>query len=125
VVDGFEYPLPDLVSIKLYEVSKFISLDAHTTDFFIVSINKGVWDGLSPEDQGALKAAMKTAMEWQWNAQPQEIAGALAKLKTLMTVNDISAENRKLFIDATRPVYKQFEASIGKDFLDLAIKELG
>jgi TRAP-type transport system periplasmic protein len=124
VVDGFEYPLPDLVSIKLYEVSKFISLDAHTTDFFIVSINKGVWDGLSADDQGALQRAMKTAMDWQWKAQPEEIAGALAKLKTLMTVNDIAPDNRKLFIEATRPVYKQFEASIGKDFLDLASREL-
>ena len=124
VVDGFEYPLPDLVSIKLYEVSKFISLDAHTTDFFIVSINKGVWEGLSADDQGALANAMKTAMEWQWKRQPEEIAGALAKLKTLMTVNDITPENKKLFVEATRPVYKQFEASIGKDFLDLAIKEL-
>jgi tripartite ATP-independent transporter DctP family solute receptor len=125
VVDGFEYPLPDLVSIKLYEVSKFISLDAHTTDFFIVSINKGVWDGLSADDQGALNRAMKTAMDWQWKSQPEEIAGALAKLKTLMTVNEISPENKKLFVDATRPVYAQFEPSIGKDFLNLAIKELG
>ena len=125
VVDGFEYPLPDLVSVKLYEVSKFISLDAHTTDFFIVSINKGVWEGLSPEDQGALAKAMKTAMDWQWKKQPEEIAGALAKLKTLMTVNDITPENKKLFVEATRPIYKQFEASIGKDFLDRALRELG
>jgi tripartite ATP-independent transporter DctP family solute receptor len=124
VVDGFEYPLPDLVSIKLYEVSKFLSLDAHTTDFFIVSINKGIWDGLPPEDQSALAKAMKTAMDWQWAAQPVEIAGALAKLKTLMTVNDITPENKKLFVEVTRPVYKQFESSIGKDFLELAIKEL-
>jgi len=124
VVDGFEYPLPDLVSIKLYEVSKFLSLDAHTTDFFIVSINKGVWDGLTPDDQTALNRAMKTAMDWQWKAQPEEIATALAKLKTLMSVNDISPENKKLFVEATKPVYAQFEPSIGKDFLNLAIKEL-
>jgi len=125
VVDGFEYPLPDLVSIKLYEVSKYISLDAHTTDFFIVSINKGVWDGLSADDQAAITKAMKTAMDWQWKAQPEEIAVALAKLKTLMTVNEITPDNKKLFVEATRPVYKQFEGSIGKDFLDLATKELG
>jgi len=124
VVDGFEYPLPDLVSIKLYEVSKFLSLDAHTTDFFIVSINKGIWDGLSADDQSALSKAMRTAMDWQWKAQPEEIAGALVKLKTVMTVNDITPENKKLFVEVTRPVYKQFESSIGKDFLDLAIKEL-
>ena len=124
VVDGFEYPLPDLISVKLYEVSKYISLDAHTTDFFVVSISKSVWDGLPAEDQSALTRAMKTAMDWQWSAQPQEIATALAKLKTLMAVNEITPEHKKLFVEATRPVYKQFEASIGKDFLDLAIKEL-
>ena len=125
VVDGFEYPLPDLVSIKLYEVSKYLSLDAHTTDFFIVSINKAVWEGLSAEEQGVLNKAMKTAMEYQWKAQPEEIATALAKLRTLMVVNDISPENKKLFVETTRPIYKQFEPSIGKDFLELAIKELG
>jgi tripartite ATP-independent transporter DctP family solute receptor len=125
VVDGFEYPLPDLVSVKLYEVSKYLSLDQHTTDFFIISINKGVWEGLPPEDQAVLAKAMLTAMDWQWKAQPEEIATALAKLKTLMTVNDITPENKKLFVDATRPIYKQFEPSIGKEFLELAIKELG
>ena len=36
-------------------------------------------------------------------------------------VNEITPENKKLFIEVTRPVYKQFEPSIGKDFLDLAI----
>ena len=68
---------------------------------------------------------MKTAMDWQWKAQPEEIATALAKLKTLMMVNEITPENKKLFVEATRPIYKQFEPSIGKDFLELAIKELG
>ena len=125
VVDGFEYPLPDLVSVKLYEVSKYLSLDQHTTDFFIVSINKGIWEGLPPDDQAALNQAMKTAMDWQWKAQPEEIAAALAKLRTLMTVNEITPENKKLFIEATRPVYAQFEPSIGKPFLDMAIRELG
>ena len=56
-------------------------------------------------------------MDWQWKAQPEEIAAALAKLRTLVAVNEITPENKKLFVEATRPVYEQFEASIGKDFL--------
>jgi C4-dicarboxylate-binding protein DctP len=124
VVDGFEYPLPDLISYKLYEVSKFLSLDAHTTDFFIVSMNKGIWDDLPADDRKILDAAMATAMGWQWKAQPEDIAAALVKLKGLIAVNEISPENKKLFVDATRPIYKQFEASIGADLLALAIKDL-
>lgn len=125
VVDGFEFPLPDLVAQKLYEVSKFVSLDQHTTDFFIISTSPKVWAGLAPEEQGMVNAAMKTAMDWQWKEQPLAIADALARLKTLLAVNEITPENKKLFIAATRPVYAQFEPSIGKPFLDLAIRELG
>ena len=124
VVDGFEYPLPDLVAQRMYEVSKFLSLDRHTTDFFIVSTSVKSWNGFSAQEQGWITQAMKTAADWQWKEQPQQIAQALAKLKTLMTVNEISPENKKLFVDATKPVYAQFEPTIGKDFLSLAIKEL-
>ena len=124
VVDGFEYPLPDLVAQKMYEVIKFVSLDQHTTDFFIISINKKLWEGMSTEEQGMIAAAWKTATDWQWREQPAAIANALVKLKTLLAVNDITPENKKLFIEVTRPVYKQFEPTIGKEFLDLAIREL-
>jgi C4-dicarboxylate-binding protein DctP len=124
VVDGFEYPVLDLVTQRMYEVSKFLSLDRHTTDFFIITTSVKTWNGFSAQEQGWITQAMKTATDWQWKEQPQQIAQALVKLKTLMTVNEISPENKKLFVEATKPVYAQFEPSIGKDFLNLAIKEL-
>ena len=125
VIDGFEYPIPDLLAYKLYEVAKYLSLDNHTTDIFIISFNKGIWDGLSAEERDMVAQAMRTAMDWQWKEQPNEIATALEKLKTLMQVNEITPENKALFVKATRPVYDQFQGSIGKDFLDLAMKALG
>jgi C4-dicarboxylate-binding protein DctP len=124
VVDGFEYPLPDLVAQRMYEVSKYLSLDRHTTDFFIISTSVKTWNGFSPTEQGWINAAMKSAADWQWKAQPEEIAKALTKLRSLITVNDIAPGDKKLFVDATRPVYAQFAPSIGKDFLDLAVREL-
>jgi C4-dicarboxylate-binding protein DctP len=124
VVDGLEYPIPDLINVKLYEVCKYVSLTNHVTDFFVVSMNKGLWDGLSKEEQGILQSAMKKSMDWEWQIQPQTTATAAEKLKDLMKVNDVSPENRELFIKATHPVYEQFQASIGKDLLDLAVKEL-
>jgi C4-dicarboxylate-binding protein DctP len=124
VVDGLEYPLRDLLDVKLYEVSKYVSLTAHVTDFFLVSMNKGLWDGLSKEQQDILNAAMKTSMDWEWKVQPEATIAALEKLKTLMAVNDITPENRKLFVEATKPVYQQFEAPIGKDLLAQGIAAL-
>jgi len=67
---------------------------------------------------------MKVAMDFQWREQPLTIAAAHDKLKTLLQVNEISEENKKLFVEKTRPLFQQFENSIGKDFLALAVNEL-
>jgi TRAP-type transport system periplasmic protein len=124
VVDGFEYPLPDLLSFKLHEVAKFLSLDNHTTDIFLISTSTKTWAAMPAEEQAIINQAMKTAMDWQWKTQPVEIANALTRLRTLMTVNEISPANKELFIKQTAAVHTQFEPSIGKDFLALVTKEL-
>lgn len=125
VVDGFEYPLPDLISYKFYEVSKYLSLDGHTTDFFLIAINKALWQGLSKDEQGMVAQALKTAMDWQWREQPIEIEKSLVKLRSLMQVNELSPQEKAQFVEATRPVYQQFESSVGKEFLDFARAQLG
>ncbi|RZL87826.1 MAG: TRAP transporter substrate-binding protein [Variovorax sp.] len=125
VIDGFEFPLQDLMSARYYEVAKYVSLDRHTIDFYAASMNKALWTSLAPEEQAMVNAAMKTAMGWQWRTQPLVIAEADKKLRGLIAVNDISPANRKLFQEATLPVYQRFENQIGKAFVDLAVKELG
>jgi tripartite ATP-independent transporter DctP family solute receptor len=125
VIDGFEFPLQDLLSARYYEVAKYASLDRHTIDFYAASTNKALWTSLASEERAMVNAAMKTALDWQWRTQPLVIAEADKKLRGLMNVNDITPANRKLFQDATQPVYQRFENQIGKAFVDLAVKELG
>ena len=125
VVDGLEYPIPDMIDFKLYEVSKFMSLTGHTTDVFVVSMNKGLWDGMGTEEQAIMTQAMQTATDWEWQAQPVTTAAALTRLRTLMQINAISDAGHAAFARKTRPTYDKFEASIGKDVMDLALKSLG
>ncbi len=122
-VDGVENAAVDLVNLKLYEVSKYLSLTAHITDFFIVAINKGVWDGFSAEEQAMIKQAMKTSMDWEWKTQPEAIRASTEKLQQVMQTNSITAAEKELFVKATGPVYQKFEASIGKDLIDQAVRE--
>ncbi len=125
VVDGFAYPLPDILDAKLNEVAGHVTLDSHVTDFFVASMNKALWDGMSPEEQGIVTQAMKTAADWQWGEQPRVIEQALSKLRSVVEVTDLSPEERQQFVEATRPIYKNFEDSIGADLLASAMKELG
>jgi tripartite ATP-independent transporter DctP family solute receptor len=124
VVDGMEYPLPDIIDQKMYEVTKFITLDNHVTDIFFCGMNRGLWEGMSKEEQGIITEAMRTSCDWQWQVQPKSIDDSLAKLRTMLTVTDLTAAQRQPFVDATRPIYPKFEASIGKDTIDEAIKAL-
>ncbi len=125
-MDGFEYPLPDMIAYKFYEVAKNITLDGHTTDFFLIAINRPLWLSFSKEQQDMIGQAMKTAMDWQWREQPGEIEKSLAKLKTLMQVNELSPADKAAVRRPRRsPVYAQFEGSVGKDFLDFARQQLG
>ena len=124
VVNGLEYPIPDMIDAKLYEVSKYMSLTEHVTDFFVVSVNRTLWDGFSAEEKGILSQAMKTASDWEWQAQPATTAAALKKLEGLMKVNPVSPADRALFAAKTKPIYQQYAKSIGPDLLDLATREL-
>jgi tripartite ATP-independent transporter DctP family solute receptor len=124
-VDGVDNAAVDLVNLKLFEVTKFLSITSHITDFFIVAMNKALWDGFAAEEQGMFKAAMKKSMDWEWTAQPEAIKAATDKLQSVMQMNEITPADREAFVKATRPVYQQFEASIGKDVIEQAIKEMG
>jgi C4-dicarboxylate-binding protein DctP len=124
-VDGVDNATVDLVNLKLYEVTKYLSMTSHITDFFLVVMNKGLWDRLSADEQKIMLQAMRTSMEWEWKAQPDAIKASVDKLRGSMQANDLSPEELKAFVEATRPVAKHFEESIGKDVIDQAIRELG
>ena len=123
-IDGMENPWTDIVTGKFYEVSKYLSNTAHMTDFFIPAMNQQLWDGMNAAEQRMVSDAMDKATQWQWSEQPKALDAALAKLKTVMTANDLTAEQHAAFVQATRPIYAKFEPSLGKDLIDLAIKTL-
>ena len=54
VVNGLKIQFADMIDAKLYEVSKYMSLTEHVTDFFVVSVNQTLWDGFSEEEKGII-----------------------------------------------------------------------
>ena len=124
-VDGFELTLPDAITGKYYEVTKYASLTNHVTETFIVGMNKALWDGFSSEEQAMINQALKLATDQQWKSQTLALSEARTKLTTLMQINDITAAERAQFVEATQPVIQQFEISLGKDLVDEARRALG
>ena len=72
-VDGADNAATDIVNLKLYEVTKYLSLTGTIFDFFGVSMNKALWDGLGADEKKIFTDAMNKSMEWEWKAQPEAV----------------------------------------------------
>lgn len=124
VIDGYENLFADVYKGKFYEVVKYMSLTAHQYDLFNVFINKRIFDGYTPEQQQMIRTAMNTATAWQRKQQEADQQEAQEALKKLLTMNEVSDANRKLFAERCKPIWTESEQRLGKDLVQLAIKEL-
>jgi tripartite ATP-independent transporter DctP family solute receptor len=60
VVVGVDMPLNQMISLKLYEPTKYTSLSNHLVSMLLPIINEDKWKSLTPQQQGWIKeAAMK------------------------------------------------------------------
>ena len=125
VIDGYEGIVTDVDKSSMYQAVKHLSLSYHLFDVFGIYVNKRKFDGFTPQQQKLVTDAMAVATAWQRKAQTAEIDESMAKLRTVMTVNEISAPNRQLFIAKVRPVYKEFDNDLGRDLIEAAVKAMG
>ena len=87
----------------------------------IATINKAFCESLPEDLQAVVMEAADAAREEQYQFCDEQNATALEYLKTEMEVNEISPENRQLFVDATAPVYDEVRTEIGDELVDMAL----
>ncbi|KKM11400.1 hypothetical protein SY88_09240 [Clostridiales bacterium PH28_bin88] len=118
-MDGQENPIPIIYNNRLYEVQKYLSLTGHFYSPSPLMISKLTWDKLSNEQKEAFKKAGKEAGAYERNLIAQQTAEQVDKLKEKgMVVTEV---DKSLFLEATKPVYQQFESKFGKDLIDQII----
>ncbi|GGL69066.1 TRAP transporter substrate-binding protein DctP [Wenxinia marina] len=61
-IDGQDNPLPNDYNMKFYEVTDQIVMTGHLVGFDVLAIGNEVWDGMTPEQQEMLQAAVDEAV---------------------------------------------------------------
>jgi C4-dicarboxylate-binding protein DctP len=124
VVDGQENTWSNIYSQKFHEVQKTIAETNHGALDYMVVANAKWWDGLPADVRKGLTEAMKEATDHANKlasdlneADKKKIAEA-GKAKIQKLAKDDVAAWRK----AMEPVWKKFEADIGRDLIDAALK---
>jgi C4-dicarboxylate-binding protein DctP len=122
VVDGQENPLMTIVTMKFYEVQKYVALSNHAWLGYLFMVNKGFFESLPEKYQDLVVKTAKESAELERRLIDEENQVYLATIKKSGTeVNDISPEQMKEFQRRVQPVYDWFVENIdgGKKYLDM------
>ncbi|HHY48006.1 MAG TPA: TRAP transporter substrate-binding protein [Firmicutes bacterium] len=107
VVDGQDNPLANIWTAKFYEVQKYLTLSGHVYSNNVIFASKKWWDTLTPEQQNAIRKAVRAAEEYERKLSIEMDKELVRKLKEKgMIINEI--KDKEPFIEATKSVYDQF-----------------
>ncbi|TBU91557.1 C4-dicarboxylate TRAP substrate-binding protein DctP [Phytopseudomonas dryadis] len=122
VVNGAENPYSNIYSQKMHEVQKFITESDHGVLDYMVITNTKFWDGL-PEDirteLTAILAEVTVEVNKQAEALNQNDKQRIIDAGTTEIIT-LTPEQRELWREAMRPVWKKFEGEIGADLIKAA-----
>lgn len=117
-IDGQENPLSVIVSSKLNEVQKNLTLTGHVYAPSVLFVSKIFWDGLGAEDQEAFrKGAIEGGQAMRAFVNDAEANGAKAMLDAGMNVNELSVEQKEVLKEALAPAYTEYAKTFGAELI--------
>lgn len=119
-IDGQEQPFDILNSHKFYEV---LSVNTNVDMIFnttVLSMSKPIFDSLTKEQQDMVIKAADNAVAY---ARQDAIEGVSTNIQSLldngMVINDISPEEKAVFLEKVQSVVKDIRAEIGDEIVDI------
>lgn len=120
-IDGLEIPIPVIKNNNYAEVTQYLSLTRHTYSALGVLMSKRTFDGLTPEQQDAVRTAAAEAVKAQRLTVAANNEAILQALRDDgMEVNEV--EDPAAFRSLVTPVYEEFRDSVGADLFDAALE---
>lgn len=119
VIDGQENPLSVIVSVKLNEVQKYLTLSGHVYSPAMLLVSKPFWDGLDDTQKAAMeKAAGEAVAAMRGYVNDVETTGVETLKERGMEVNALSAEEKAAFQASIKSAYEGYYKTYGQDLVD-------
>ena len=115
-IDGQENPMSVIVSAKLPQLQKYLSLTSHVYGPALVLMSPSAYNGLSDERKDAFKqASVAAAQAMRDYVDDIEQSGIEQVKKEGMEVNTVDHE---AFVQAVQPVYPQYYKQFGQELVE-------
>lgn len=121
-IDGQENTWSNIYSKKFFEVQPYITESNHGLIDYMVVTSAEFWKGLPDDIRTEVKKALDEALEFGNKVAADKATEDRQKIidskrSELITLTDAE---RAQWVEAMKPVWKQFEEEIGKDLIDAA-----
>ena len=121
VVDGQENTWSNIYTQKFYEVQDSTTQTSHQLLAYLFMTSKQFLDSLDANTRSTLiKIADEVTVAANKSVKDAEEANRQNILKAGGKINELTASQRKQWVDAMKPVWKQFENEIGADLIAAA-----
>lgn len=125
-IDGQENPVEVPLANRFYEVQDHLNLTGHIGDGYILAINRGLWEGLPEDIQGAMQEAALEVADFKTEYDLSEEERVIQELKDKgMTVNELAEGEKKKLQQTATELYPEFEGLIGAEFTAESLEFLG
>ena len=120
VYDGMENPLNLIDQMKFYEVQEYLTISNHAYTATVAFLNADFHNNLPEDIQEILKESALEAMDYQRGIARQQDDEGLEVIQEHMEINELTDEQKQLFIDAASPIFEKYEDAIGAELMELA-----
>src|ERR1700761_4680197 len=117
VVDGEDNVPSNIVTQKLYEVQKNLTVSYHGRLTYALVTNKKFWDGLPADLKEPLARAVKESTDYFNETAAKDNVDALEKIKASgkIQVHYLTDDEKKAWVAKLMPVHKEMQGRFGKD----------
>ncbi len=122
-IDGQENTWSNIYSKKFYEVQPYITESNHgVLDYFVIT-SAEFWMGLPDDIRTVLKKDLDEAIAFGNKIAAEKAISDRQKIidSKRSTIIELTPEERQQWVDVMKPVWKQFEDQIGKEYIDAAV----
>ncbi len=124
VIDGQENTWSNIRTKKFYEVQSDFTESNHGVLEYVLVTSTEFWDSLPEDIQKELSAIIKevTAKETRWALEAAEEDKQFIIASGRTKVHTLTNQQLEQWAEVMKPVWKKFEADIGKENIDAALK---
>jgi len=121
-IDGQENTWSNIYSKKFFEVQDYITESNHGLIDYLIVTSTEFWNSIPDDLRGEVKKALDEAVEFGNQVAADKATSDRQKVidskrSELIALSDAE---RAQWVEAMKPVWKQFEKEIGKDLIDAA-----